>query len=357
MGLQVFWFIVVAFFWTGFFVLEGFDLGVGALHMFVGKTDIERRVAINSIGPFWDGNEVWLIVAAASMFAAFPDWYASMFSALYLGLMLVLIALIIRGVSFEYRGKVTRPAWRATWDWTLTIGSIALPLLFGIGLGDLLHGLPINQNGDFTGTVLDLFTAYGVAFGITLLALTLAHGAMYLSLKTTGEVQARAERLARPLVAIALLAVAGFSIWTHVQSGRGVVPAPLQFVAFLLIVAAAWSIREGQAGWGFAATTAAIAATLASFWIALYPNLMVSSTNKSYNLTVANSASGHYALTVMTVIALIFAPLVIAYQSWSYHVFRGRIKAPANGVVDVTSDGSPAPAGAASGPAGDRQSG
>jgi cytochrome bd ubiquinol oxidase subunit II len=355
MGLQVFWFIVVAFFWTGFFVLEGFDLGVGALHMLVGKTDIERRVAINSIGPFWDGNEVWLIVAAASMFAAFPDWYASMFSALYLLLMLVLIALIIRGVSFEYRDKVTSPAWRAIWDWALTIGSMALPLLFGIGLGDLLHGLPINQNGTFTGSFFDLFTAYGVAFGITLLALTLAHGAMYLSLKTTGAVQARAERLARPLVAIALLAVLQFSIWTHVQSGRGVVPAPLQFVAFLLIVAAAWSIREGHAGWGFAATTAAIATTLASFWIALYPKVMVSSTNKSYNLTVANSASGHYALTVMTVIALIFAPLVIVYQSWSYHVFRGRIKAPATVVVDVASDGSPAPAGAASGPAGERQ--
>ncbi len=298
MGLQIFWYIVIAFFWTGFFILEGFDLGVGTLHMFVGKSDLERRVAINSIGPFWDGNEVWLVVAGAGMFAAFPAWYGSMFSALYLALMLILLALIIRGVSFEYRGKSTNPRWRATWDWTLTVGSAALPVLLGIGLGDLLHGLAINQKGTFTGSFLDLLTPYGIWFGITLLALTLAHGAMYLCLKTTGSVQARSQRLARPFVWIAVLAVLGFAIWTHVQSGRGVIPAPLEALAFLLIVAGAWSVRDGHWAWGFAATTAAIAATLASFWIALYPAVMVSSTNKAYNLTVANSASGHYALGV-----------------------------------------------------------
>jgi cytochrome bd ubiquinol oxidase subunit II len=337
MGLQVFWFIVIAFFWTGFFVLEGFDLGVGALHMLVGKTDVERRVAINSIGPFWDGNEVWLVVAGAGMFAAFPAWYGSMFSALYLALMLILLALIIRGVSFEYRSKSTSPRWRATWDWTLTIGSVLLPLLLGIGLGDLLHGLPINQSGTFTGSFLDLLTPYGIWFGVTLLALSLAHGAMYLNLKTTGAVRVRARRLAGPLVWIAVLAVLGFAIWTHVQSGRGVIPAPLQVGAFLLIVAGAWSIRDEHFGWGFTATTAAIAATMASFWIALYPNVMISSTNKAYNLTVSNSSSAHYALTLMTVVAAVFTPLVVAYQGWSYHVFRARIKAPP---VEVTPAGS-----------------
>jgi cytochrome bd ubiquinol oxidase subunit II len=328
MGLAIFWFIVIAFFWTGFFILEGFDLGVGTLHMVVGKTDIERRVAINSIGPFWDGNEVWLIVAGAGMFAAFPAWYASMFSALYLALMLIIIALIIRGVSFEYRGKVNSPRWRATWDWTLTIGSILLPLLLGIGLGDLLQGLAINQSGTFTGSFWSLFTPYGVWFGVTLLSLSLAHGAMYLSLKTTGAVEARAQRLAEPFAWIAVLLVAGFGIWTHVLSGRGVLPSPLQVLAWLLIVAGAWSLRDGHYGWGFTATTAAIATTLVSFFTSLYPNVMVSKTNKSYNLTVANSATGHYALTVMTVIAVVCAPLVIAYQAWSYHVFRGRIKGP-----------------------------
>jgi cytochrome bd ubiquinol oxidase subunit II len=350
MGLQILWFIIIAFFWTGFFILEGFDLGVGALHMIVGRTDLERRVAINSIGPFWDGNEVWLIVAGASMFAAFPNWYASMFSALYLAVMLIILALIARGVSFEYRGKVASAAWRATWDWALTIGSLLLPLLFGIALGDLLHGLPINQNGDFTGSFLDLLTPYGIWVGVTFLALTLAHGAMFLSLKTTGTVQQRAQRLALPLSGIAILAVAGFALWTHSQSGRGVLPSPLQVVAFLLVVGAAWSIRDGHAVWGFAATTGAIAATVGSLFVALYPNVMVSSTNKSYNLTVANSAAGNYSLTVMTVVALVITPVVILYQAWSYHVFRQRIKgpgpqaAPASLAPDGSSESGTAPA-------------
>ncbi len=226
MALQVFWFIVIAFFWTGFFILEGFDLGVGALHMVVGRTDIERRVAINSIGPFWDGNEVWLIVAGAGMFAAFPSWYASMFSALYLAVMLVILALIIRGVSFEYRGKINSPRWRAVWDWTMTIGSILLPVLLGIALGDLFHGLPINKEGNFTGSFFDLLTPYGIWFGLTLLALSLAHGATYLSLKTTGEVQATRPAWPGPSSWVAALFVVGFSIWTHVLFNRGVLPEP-----------------------------------------------------------------------------------------------------------------------------------
>jgi cytochrome d ubiquinol oxidase subunit II len=267
-------------------------------------------------------------VAGAAMFAAFPAWYASMFSALYLAVMLVLLALIIRGVSFEYRGKSTHPGWRATWDWTLTIGSLALPLLLGIGLGDLLAGLPINQEGTFTGSFWDLFTGYGIWFGVTLLALTLAHGAMYLSLRTTGPVQVRARRLAGLFAGIAALAVIGFAIWSHVESGRGVLLSPLHVLAILLVIAAAWCAIDDYVGWAFAATTAAIAATMASFFITLYPNVMVSTTNRAYNLTVASSASGHYALTVMTVVAVIFAPLVIAYQAWGYYTFRGRIKGP-----------------------------
>jgi cytochrome d ubiquinol oxidase subunit II len=262
------------------------------------------------------------------MFAAFPDWYASMFSALYLALMLILLALIGRGVAFEYRGKVTRPGWTATWDWSLTIGSALLPLLLGVGLGDLVHGLPLDQNGNFTGSFLDLLTPYGLWVGVTLLALTLAHGAMFLSLKTTGPVQARAERLAGPFSWISVLAVLGFAIWTQVQSDRGVLPSPLQVLAVLLVVGAAWSIRDGHAGWGFAATTATIAATVASLFVTLYPNVMVSSTDKAYNLTVANSSSAHYALTTMTVVAVIFTPLVLAYQGWSYYVFRARVKDP-----------------------------
>jgi cytochrome bd ubiquinol oxidase subunit II len=327
--VETFWFIVIAFFWTGFFILEGFDLGVGSLHMVVGKTDTERRVAINSIGPFWDGNEVWLIVAGAGTFAAFPLWYASMFSSLYLAVMLVILALILRGVSFEYRGKSNSPRWRATWDWTLTIGSLLLPLLLGIALGDLLQGLPINKEGNYTGSFWDLFTGYGIWFGVTLLALSLAHGATYLSLKTTGAVQERSHRLAGPLSWVAAAFVLGFVIWTHLQSNRGVFPNPIQIIAFLLIVGAAWAVRDNYEGWAFAATTGAIAATVVALFVTLYPDVMVSSTNSAYNLTVSNAASPSYTLTVMTIVAAIFAPIVLAYQAWSYYVFRARIKGPA----------------------------
>src|SRR5947209_18970293 len=180
MGLDKLWFILIAVLWSGFFVLEGFDFGVGMLHSVVGKTDTERRVAINTIGPFWDGNEVWLITAAAAIFAAFPALYATMFSALYLALVLVLVALMGRGVAFEYRGKGVSPRWRDTWDRVLTIGSFLIPLLLGVALGDLLHGLPIDKSGAFTGNFFDLLTPYGLWTGLTLLGLCLLHGATFL---------------------------------------------------------------------------------------------------------------------------------------------------------------------------------
>jgi cytochrome d ubiquinol oxidase subunit II len=210
----------------------------------------------------------------------------------------------------------------------LTIGSLLLPLLIGIALGDLLHGLPINKDGNYTGTFLDLLTPYGIWCGVTLLVLSLAHGATYLNLKTTGTVQQRAQRLAGPFSWLGALFVLGFSIWTHVLSNRGVLPSPIQIVAFLMAVAAAWAVRDGYHGWAFAATTGAIGATVISIFVSLYPNVMVSSTNAAYNLTVNNSASGSYALKVMTVAAVLFVPLVVAYQGWSFHVFRGRVSAP-----------------------------
>ena len=326
--MQVFWFGVVAVFWTGFFVLEGFDFGVGMLHTAVGKTELERRIAINTIGPFWDGNEVWLIVAGASIFAAFPDWYATWFSALYLALMLVLIALILRGVSFEYRGKVDSPRWRSTWSWTLTIGSAALPVLFGVALGDLLHGLPIDQSGEFTGSFWDLLTAYGLWVGLTLLSLSLLHGAIFLCLRTTGAIHDRARRLAGPFSLIAIVTVVVFATWTHIDSDRGVIPGPVQAIAVFAIIGAAWAVRDGHDGWAFTATSVAMATSVLSLFIDLYPNVMVSSTNSAYNLTVANSASSPYALKVMTIVAVVFFPLVLVYQSWSYFTFRSRIKGP-----------------------------
>ena len=183
MGLQIFWFLVIAVLWCGFFVLEGFDFGVGVLHWFVGKNDTDRRVAINTIGPFWDANEVWLIVAGAGMFAAFPGWYATMFSALYLPLVLILIGLIVRGVSFEWRGKRDSQRWRTTWSMALVVGGILVPLLLGVGLGDLLSGLPIDEHQEFTGNFWNLLTAYGLWTGVTMLALCLLHGATFLMLQ------------------------------------------------------------------------------------------------------------------------------------------------------------------------------
>ena len=207
MQLHTIWFVIIAIFWVGFFVLEGFDFGVGVLHTIVGKTETERRVALNTIGPWWDGNEVWLIVAGAGMFAAFPTWYATMFSALYLALLIVLAALMARGVAMEFKGKGDAQRWRRSWMWCTTLGSLLIPLLLGVGLGDLLHGLPINSSHDFTGNFFDLLTGYGLWTGVTLLSLCLLHGSTFLKLRTTDAVRERSRAAARPLgwAAIALV--------------------------------------------------------------------------------------------------------------------------------------------------------
>src|SRR6202451_2767573 len=219
-ALIPFWFIVIAVLWTGFFVLEGFDFGVGMLHGLVGKDEAGRRAAINTIGPLWEGNEVWLIVAAAAMFAAFPGWYATMFSSFYLLLVLLLASLIVRGVSFEYRGKRNAVRWRRTWDVLLTAGSLLAPLLIGVGLGDLLHGLPINSSQNFTGSFWTLLQPYAVFTGVTLVLICLLHGATFLSLKTTGDMHDRSGRLARWVAPFTAAAVIGFAIWPNVSSTR-----------------------------------------------------------------------------------------------------------------------------------------
>jgi len=328
MQLHTIWFIIVVVFWIGFFVLEGFDFGVGALHRFIGTTETERRVAINTIGPWWDGNEVWLIVAGASMFAAFPGWYATMFSALYLALVLVLLALFARGVSFEYRGKRDSTRWRAGWSWGLAIGSVLIPLLIGVGLGDLLHGLPINQNHDYTGNFWDLLTGYGLMTGVTLLTLCLLHGSTFLALKTTGDMRDRARAYSGVIGLVAIVVNLAWVVWTLVVIGGGTVPQPTQIFGMIAVIFAWGLSRTDQDGWAFASSGFAIAAAVGQIFIALYPNVMVSSTNHAYNLTVNNAASGHYALVVMTIVAVIFFPIVLAYQGWSFHVFRRRVSAP-----------------------------
>ncbi len=293
MHLHTLWFVILAILWVGFFVLEGFDFGVGVLHTIVGKTETGRRVALNTIGPFWDGNEVWLIVAGAGTFAAFPAWYATMFSALYLALLLVLAALIARGVAFEFRGKSDDPRWRSAWTWCTTLGSLLIPLLIGVGLGDLLVGLPINSSHDYTGDFFDLLTPYGLWTGLTLLGLCLLHGATFLMLKTTDEVRERARAISRPLGWIAVALVLGFVIWTRVVVGHTQVPGPVEVLAVIAVIFAARLARSEQhEGWAFAASATAIAATVGSIFIDLYPNVMVSSTSSAFNLTVNNAASG-----------------------------------------------------------------
>jgi cytochrome d ubiquinol oxidase subunit II len=325
MSLTQFWFIVIAVLWTGFFVLEGFDFGVGMLHAVLARDEAGRRATVNTIGPLWDGNEVWLIVAGAAMFAAFPGWYATMFSAFYLALVLLLVALIVRGISFEYRGKVGSPRWRHTFDGLMTGGSLVAPLLIGLALGDLLHGLPIDKSQEYTGTFWTLLQPYGIYTGVTLVALCVLHGSTFLGLKTTGGLRQRATRLARRAAPVTGLLVLGFAIWTHVSSGKGVLPNPVEIAAVLAVFAATWLATENSVGWAFAATTFAMAATVLSIFTELYPRVMVSSTNPAYSLTISNTASGSYSLKVMTVVVVIFLPVVLLYQAWTYYVFRQRI--------------------------------
>jgi cytochrome bd ubiquinol oxidase subunit II len=320
-----FWFIVITVLWTGFFILEGFDFGVGMLHDAVGADEPGRRAAINTIGPLWDGNEVWLIVAGAAIFAAFPGWYATWFSGFYLALVLLLAALIVRGVAFEYRGKRGAPRWRRTWDAALIVGSVLAPLLIGVALGDLLHGLPINASHEYTGSFWTLLQPYGVFTGITFVSICLLHGATFLSLKTTGDMRQRARRLARLIAPVTGALVLGFIIWTHVTASTTFFLNPVEFGVVLAAIAAVWLVHTRSEGWAFAATTVTMAGCVLAIFVDLYPRVMVSSTNPAFSLTVHNTASGRYALTVMTVVVVIFLPFVLAYQTWTYYVFRRRV--------------------------------
>jgi cytochrome bd ubiquinol oxidase subunit II len=320
-----FWFIIIAILWTGFFILEGFDFGVGMLHDAVGTDDASRRAAINTIGPLWDGNEVWLIVAGAAMFAAFPGWYATMFSGMYLAMVLLLAALIIRGVSFEYRGKRDAARWRTTWDVLLIVGSVLAPLLIGIALGDLLHGLPINSAQNFTGSFWDLLQPYALWTGVTLVLICLLHGATFLSLKTTDDMHTRSRQLARRIAPFTGAFVIGFIIWTHITASSTFFLNFIELLAVLAVLAAVWLVYAGRDGFAFTATTVTIASCILAIFVDLYPNVMVSSTSAAYNLTVHNTASPPYSLKAMTIVVVVFLPLVLLYQAWTYYVFRRRI--------------------------------
>jgi cytochrome bd ubiquinol oxidase subunit II len=324
-SLVPFWYIIIAVLWTVFFILEGFDFGVGMLHSVVGTDDASRRAAINTIGPLWDGNEVWLITAGAAMFAAFPGWYATMFSAYYLALVLLLAALIVRGIAFEYRGKRDAARWRRTWDVLLTVGSVLAPLLIGVALAGLLGGLPINSAQNYTGSFWDLLKPYPLWSGVTLVLLCLLNGATFLCLKTTADMRERSWQLARRVAPFTGAFVIGFIIWTHVTAGRAFWLNVIELAGILAVLAAVWLVYDHREGFAFAATAVTTACCIISIFADLYPNVMVSSTNPAYNLTVHNTASGAYSLKIMTVVVIILLPVVLAYQTWTYYVFRRRV--------------------------------
>ncbi len=326
MTLADLWFIIIAVVWTVFFVLEGFDFGVGALHQILAHDERERRVLINTIGPWWDGNEVWLIVGGAGIFAAFPAWYATWFSAGYLALLLVLVGLIVRGLTFEYRGKRDSHAWRTGWSWCLTLGSVLVPLLVGVALGDLLAGLPVNSAGNFTGNFFDLLTPFGLLTGVVMLALCVLIGSTFIAIRTTGELAVRAQALAARAAIVDAVLLLVFAIAMIPVSSGGVFRAiSLPIVGLIAVGAAIVMIRRERDGWAFIATALAIGSTVAALFVNLFPNVLVSSTAAANNLTVSNASSAHYALTVMTIVVVVFLPIVLLYQGWSFYVFRHRI--------------------------------
>jgi cytochrome bd ubiquinol oxidase subunit II len=324
MNLATFWFILIAILWSGYFVLEGFDFGVGILLPVLGRDDTERRLMINAIGPVWDGNEVWLITAGGATFAAFPQWYATMFSGFYLPLLIILVALIVRGVCFEFRSKVDSPRWHANWDRAIFAGSVLPAVLWGVAFANIVRGVPLNAAHVYTGNLLTLLNWYGLLGGLVTLSLFTLHGAIFLGLKTTGELRVRARRMAvrTALVAVPLAAV--FLVVTQVSHGRPATDITAALAAVALIGGAAAALR-GWEGWAFAGTAVTLLLAVATLFGDLWPNVFPSSTSAAFSLTVNNASSPHYTLVVMSWVALIFTPIVLGYQSWSYWVFRNRL--------------------------------
>ncbi len=326
MDLNTLWFILIGVLFSGFFLLEGFDYGVGILLPFVGKQDEERRLAINAIGPFWDGNEVWMLTAGGALFAAFPHWYATLFSGFYLALVLMLFALIVRGVAFEFRSQLVASRWRTTWDTLLFIGSLVPALLWGVAVGNLVRGVPIDAQMNFTGNLLTLLNPFALLAGVLFVLLFSLHGALFLSLKTTGPVLERAQQIAGRLWLPTLLVAAGWILWTFAAGGIKVVALLAAVIAAVAL--AAVRLWAGQrAGRAFLLTSVTIVSATVMVFATLFPNVMISTTNPAWSLTIYTAASSPYTLRVMTIVAIIFVPIVLLYQVWTYRVFRQRLTA------------------------------
>jgi cytochrome d ubiquinol oxidase subunit II len=328
MDLQILWFILISVLFVGFFILEGFDYGVGILLPFVAKNDTERRVTINTIGPHWDGNEVWLLTAGGAIFAAFPNWYATLFSGFYLALFLILIAMIVRGIAFEFRSKLDDKRWRLWWDRGIVFGSAIPALLWGVAVANIARGVAIDSSMTYIGSFFDLLNPYALAGGLTTLLLFTLHGALFLSLKTDGVIQTRATSIAKRLVIpVAILVVAVVLISAPQLLSRLTI-----FTVLALVIAVAGlgltlyhTLKTKRNGLAFAGTSAALAGAVLLFFAYLFPRVMPSSLGEAFDLTIYNASSSQYTLSVMSVIGLTVVPIVLAYQAWTYWVFRKRL--------------------------------
>ncbi len=331
MDLNTLWFILIAILYIGFFVLEGFDFGVTMLLPILGRDDARRRAMLNTIGPHWDANEVWLLTAGGATFAAFPHWYATLFSGFYLALFLLLLALIVRGVAFEFRSQLPNSRWRRVWDACLVVGGFVPALLLGVAFANLVRGVPIDQNMAYVGGFFNLLNPYALVGGVVAVLVFVLHGAIFLSLKTTGGLRTQAEALANRLWLPAVLGLAAFAVYTYwetdILTKIGVNPGVVPLLAPAALLLAGFFLRRKREGWAFGMTVVTIAATMATFFLILFPRVMVSSLNPEWSLTIYNAAASPYTLRVMTIVALIFVPVVLIYQGWTYWVFRQRIQA------------------------------
>ncbi|MBY8879170.1 cytochrome d ubiquinol oxidase subunit II [Actinacidiphila acidipaludis] len=324
MHLHDVWFVLIAVLWTGYFFLEGFDFGVGILTKLLARDRAERRVLINTIGPVWDGNEVWLLTAGGATFAAFPEWYATLFSGFYLPLLVILVCLIVRGVAFEYRAKRPDERWQRNWEHAIFWTSLVPAVLWGVAFANIARGVKIDAAKDYVGSVWDLFNGYALLGGLVTLTLFTFHGAVFVSLKTVGPIRERARALASVAGVVAAVAAAAFLIWTQAHSGDTWSLVAL-IVAVAALAAAVGANLAGREGWAFACSGITIAAAVAMLFLSLFPDVMPSSLNSDWSLTVTNASATPYTLRIMTWCAGIATPLVLLYQGWTYWVFRKRI--------------------------------